>query len=198
MKDLKTKIEQAVEDAYLKAEKFYNKKFPRVPVRYDLRGTCAGQSLTRRWLKFNLQVALDNFDKYIDRTPAHEVAHQISKIHYGDQIKPHGREWKYVMTQVMKIPADRCHQFDVSKSRTTKSCPVKCACGEKTLGITRYKRMLSGEASYYCKNCKCALQPAESNEPLRKAVPMSRKKKQDPLDFFFGMGDPRADRLPQS
>lgn len=35
-------------------------------------------------------------------TLTHEIAHLISFAHYGNEIKPHGKEWKFIFSELIK------------------------------------------------------------------------------------------------
>jgi SprT protein len=174
-----TLIESAnlkIEDAFLRAEKFYNKTFTRPKtIIFKRTGTNAGHcNYTRKELMFQLSMMEKEGDSF-DPTYYHEVAHWIDKEVNGYSYKPsgrrdiHGKKWQYIMKYVMRLEASRCHSYDVSevkRSRTTYS--YFCERGHShTLSSVIHNRMTSGRKSYKCKcGGKLSLKVPSRNEQM--------------------------------
>ncbi|MGI0116851.1 SprT-like domain-containing protein [Zooshikella sp. RANM57] len=124
----------------------------------DLRGSVAGQA---NWhtnqLRFNPALLKQHTEHFLKHTVAHEVAHLVAPKVYGHTIKPHGREWRFVMETVFGVTANRCHRYDIS---ATGRYPYVYACACKHqhfLSAIRHKRTLRG-TTYLCQKCRATLQ----------------------------------------
>ncbi len=83
-------------------------------IRFDVRGKLAGQAIVSIYtreteIRFNLSIARDNLETFLERTPAHEVAHIANKCAGG---KGHDRMWKSIMQQLGVTPS-RCHSYNI-------------------------------------------------------------------------------------
>lgn len=167
MQSVKQAILDKLEQGYQLAENRYGRKFTRIPVMFNLKGRSAGQFWYNHrnygtHFRFNLQLAVENGQDYINRTPLHELSHYIVRCVYPYRCKPHGHEWQSIMTSVMKQDASRCHSFDTSKVRRSRSRLARhheyvCACKTHLLTNIRHMRIVSGERQYICRNCKTML-----------------------------------------
>jgi len=82
----------------------------------------------------------------------HEACHLIAYHKFGRMSLadgPHGWRWKSCMIKCGQNPA-RTHSVKVER-RPMKE--VECDCGIRYMGLTRYHRLISGEQTYYCRNC---------------------------------------------
>jgi len=145
---MKEKILAKVEESFLKAEAYYGRTFPRPNVIFKRNGTCAGYA-TRdcKTLMFQLDLAEHHEEDFILNTVPHEVAHNI-QFHLYPRSKGHGYEWKSIMTRVMRIPADRCHSYDTSVTKTKKQGTHTYTCGCNTifnLSTTLHNKILKGQ-----------------------------------------------------
>lgn len=132
-----------------------------VEVRCDLRGKTAGMMIQQgrsHWLRYNLQLAMQQPDSFIAETVPHEVAHLVVHLCFG-KVRPHGQEWQAVMQFFGIADPQRCHNFDVSQSqsRRQRRWTYVCACREHELTTTRHKRVLFEQQRYLCKGCGEAL-----------------------------------------
>jgi len=151
-------IRARVEEGIKKAEAKYGIKIPRPAVRFDLTGTTAGQSnYAKKWLRFNLKMAIANKGDFLERTPDHEVAHWVQRHMHGYAgVAPHGKEWKRIMIEVFATPPKRCHSYDVTAfKRKTKTYKYSCGCAGKVheMGAIRHKKALRG-AVFTCNKCR--------------------------------------------
>ena len=159
--DIKDKIVDAVEQAYQKAEKYYNRTFERSGCTFNLKGACAGKCCYRsgyHFYRFNTTLAQENENEFLKQTCPHEVAHRITDIIYGNisSVRAHGKEWKHVMRNVMQIPAERCHSYDVRSVKKSAKFIYSCKCKDKEHPLTkiRHNRIMKKEQQYVCKSCK--------------------------------------------
>lgn len=160
---MKQRILDKVEEAFLKAEKFYNRKFSRPDqIIFKMKGTTAGTcNYTLKYLTFQLAMAEQEGNRYINDTPAHEVAHWIDRELYGFKRTPrgkiirHGRTWKYIMMYVMDQDPERCHSFDVKNFKrkvTRQKFEYSCTGGHNLMvSSVCHNRITNGTHRYKCK-----------------------------------------------
>lgn len=156
-------IQQRITALYEVARQRFGRTFVKPYVRMDLRGTTAGQAWpSKNMLRFNAMLYAQNSEHFLHHTVAHEVAHLLAYELFGRGIKPHGKEWQGIMERVFKVPAERCHQYDTQKSRTTRQWDYQCGCQGKIIKLSavRHNRMIRGTTVYRCVRC---------NEPLKLA-----------------------------
>lgn len=139
---------------------------PRPIIRFDLTGTAAGQVLWRSGerptLRFNLALARDHRQAFLDETVPHEVAHLVTLACHG-RTRPHGAEWRAVMAFFGLPQANRCHDFPIAADqvRRQRRWPYACRCRTHQLSTTRHRRAASGRAHYHCRHCGSLLQPLQ-------------------------------------
>ncbi|MES9873693.1 MAG: SprT-like domain-containing protein [Candidatus Sedimenticola sp. 6PFRAG7] len=146
-----------------KARDHYDHPMPLVEIRFDLKGTTAGQA--RMWpctsplIRFNSQLLEANPETFLERTVPHEVAHLVTCTLHGNRIKPHGEEWKAVMS-LFGAEASRCHSYDTSQTqqRRLQCFDYRCDCRSHELTSIRHNRVQQGQR-YYCKSCRQILVP---------------------------------------
>lgn len=139
------------EDCFLLAECFFDRAFKRPAYLFNQRGKSAGTAhLQRNIIKFNPILFVQNRETFIKQVVAHEVAHLIVYQHYG-QVRPHGKEWQYVMHRVFNRPAQTTHALDI-KDVIGKQFAYQCHCTRHLLTIRRHNKILKG-AKYLCKKC---------------------------------------------
>ena len=145
----------ALENVFLKAEKFYQTPFPRPELNFKQRGKIAGSARPNSWeIRLNPILFLENSEAFLSEVIPHEAAHLITARRYG-RVKPHGKEWQFVMNNVMGLPARVTHQFETT-SVAGKTYPYRCQCQTHALTIIRHNRILRGW-EYRCIKCKSLL-----------------------------------------
>ena len=137
---LSTDLQQRVAELYCLAERHFLKRFPRPAVKLDLKGETAGQAWTEKnLLRLNRQLLIENRDHYLEHTLGHEVAHLIAHQLFGRRIRPHGREWQFIMEQVFSLPAERTHSYDTSRARRVQRPYLyQCQCPNKMIPLTQH------------------------------------------------------------
>ena len=144
---------------------------PDPEIRFDLRGLAAGQARwyrrTRPLLRFNLAIAKNQEQAFLERTVPHEIAHLITAACHG-RTRPHGKEWQEAMAFFGIHEAHRCHDFTVDEAnvRRQRRWTYRCDCSSHELSTTRHHRIASGKTRYYCRRCQGALQPIEQDKAL--------------------------------
>jgi SprT protein len=122
-------------------------------VRYDVRGKTAGYAnSTRNRIRLNAELLIRYKDVFINRTVVHEVAHIIAYWVFGPKIRPHGNEWKRVMRLLGIANPTRCHSYEVTPARKTRTVKAACDCRTIDLGIIRARRIKKG-CRYSCRKC---------------------------------------------
>lgn len=133
-------------------------------VRFDLKGTCAGKACWRGeefWMQFNLDIAAENLDEYLNRTVPHELAH-ILQYKYARGSKPHGPEWDRFCVILTGKTMPRCHSYDVNhlrRKRNVKYYLYSCGCRTHQISSTTHNRIMSGKKRYNCTRCDCVIRP---------------------------------------
>ena len=151
------------------AARLTGRRFALPHIRFDLKGRAAGQyrSHPHPCIRYNLELASQQFDAFLDRTPGHEVAHYvIHQMHPGRRVRPHGPEWRKLMENLGLDPS-RCHEFDMSKvpTRRQRRFPYRCRCQTHELSATRHNRIRRSQAEYRCKRCGQRLEPLTAFSP---------------------------------
>jgi len=147
------------------ANDIYSKNLSYPRIRWNLRGTTAGKASLQKWeVHLHPELVESERQDYIDRTPAHEVAHLVAFKVYGIQrtrrgrVQAHGTAWKSVMRSFGLDPS-RCHSYDVSKvrqthKRTERKYVYACGCMEHRLTSIRHRRIETQGKYYLCTHCK--------------------------------------------
>ncbi len=142
----------------------YRVSVPKPEIRFDLRGTAAGQCVWQQRrtpvLRFNLKLAEDHYDDFVTTTVAHEVAHLVT-IACHRKAPPHGTEWRAVMRHLGIRNPERCHRYvvDTSNQRRQRRWAYVCDCREHHLSTTRHNRVRRDLAEYRCLHCGSRLRP---------------------------------------
>ncbi|MEH6593225.1 MAG: SprT-like domain-containing protein [Halioglobus sp.] len=142
----------------LEAEKVFGRKFKRIPVLFDLRGTTAGMYKVhgkRRWIRYNPWIFSKYFEANWRDTVPHEVAHYIIDIAFGRRAKPHGVEWKTLMARFEADPGVT-FKLDLSgiPKRQQRTHPYHCLCQIHQVSTTRHNRVIRGRGRYHCRSCE--------------------------------------------
>jgi len=152
-------LEEVVNQTLIEASNIYNRIFPSIPIRNDIKGKCAGQFCVKngfKYLRFNPVLYKENKSTY-DDTIVHEVAHYIVYEKFNGCCKPHGREWKSVMKKLGKRP-DVTHKMDTANASTIrkgKTYTYECGCRTFEFSPIRHKRSTE-QNPYICGKCKQA------------------------------------------
>jgi SprT protein len=157
---LTTQVKLAVEEYIHIANEHFDVRMAIPEISFNLGGaTTAGQAWGSKWLlKFHMGYLNDNKGAYIERTVPHEVAHLVAYYVYcrvkgKTRIKPHGKEWKYIMEKVFKRPSTRCHSYKKPEGFIKNVFEYTCNCKTYELSIIRHRRALKGSV-YRCGKCK--------------------------------------------
>ncbi|OOE42894.1 SprT family protein [Salinivibrio kushneri] len=122
-------------------------------VGFTLRGKSAGTAHPAQWrVRFNPVLLQQAPDTFFDEVIPHEVCHLVTFALYG-RVKPHGPEWRSLMTQVFNAPANTTHQLDISAVQG-KTFAYYCDCGPVALSIRRHNKIQRGQAIYRCNRCQ--------------------------------------------
>jgi len=126
-------------------------------VRFDLRGTSAGQVRVTDGgdclVRYNARLLERHPRAFLSRTVPHETAHLVVFGLFGPRVPPHGRKWRAIMALFGSAP-ERCHNYRVDglQVRRLRRYDYRCACRTHQLTSIRHNRIRSGQ-SYRCKQC---------------------------------------------
>jgi SprT protein len=128
---------------------------------FTLRGRCAGQyvatyrgvttSFPKSTLRWNLDIAKNNLQDYLNTTVPHELAHAIQRYHYPHST-PHGKEWKRCCVALIGHELSRCHTFAFTPARKTKKYTYTCNCTTHSVSSVIHNRIIKGR-HYTCNDC---------------------------------------------
>ncbi|XBS69100.1 SprT family zinc-dependent metalloprotease [Acerihabitans sp. KWT182] len=149
---LQQAVMQCLRDNLRLAGQYFNRDFPEPALTYRQRGTSAGTAWLEKWeIRLNPVLLLANQDNFIDEVIPHELAHLLVFRQFG-RVAPHGKEWRWMMTEVLKADPRRTHEFDLAQVRTH-TYPYACGCRRHDLTVRRHNRIRRGEAQYRCRQC---------------------------------------------
>ncbi len=97
-------------------------------ISFDLSGTTAGKAYWRlNHIQLNGVLLAENQQDFMQDTIPHEFAHLVTRRLYP-RASSHGKEWSYIMREVLGVSPSRCHSLDVTRA-ARKSRPYLYACG---------------------------------------------------------------------
>jgi len=171
MQAIKDQIETKVLECITIAEQISGETIPMPPINFNLKGRCAGQYCNTfvrytgmsidEHLKFNMEIAVQNSQDFINRTVPHEVAHLVAQRLYGRGVN-HDHRWQNIMTQYFNTDPSRCHNYDMTNVTVKRQRRFEYGCGCRTFQITtvRHNKILRGRV-YNCGSCR---------EPIKKVA----------------------------
>ena len=117
------------------------------------RGRIAGAAvLQKNIIKLQPKLFAQNTDYFLSDVIPHELAH-IAVFQHCGRVKPHGKEWQYVMRDLLRVSPKVTHTLDVKKAGI-KMHDYECRCGKIQLTSIRHNRVVAGKQSYICKRCR--------------------------------------------
>ena len=152
-----------VTDGYLQiAAELFDYPYESIPVTFDLKGSAAGMYQLRyneRVIRFNPYIFAKYFEDSLQTTVPHEVAHYVTDKLFGlHNIRPHGREWKSVMSAFGANPsATGNYDLEGIPVRRYKRFKYECDCRDHELTIIRHNKIQRGEKRYLCRFCGMAI-----------------------------------------
>ncbi|WP_131865483.1 SprT family zinc-dependent metalloprotease [Biostraticola tofi] len=167
---LQQAVMRCLRSKLLLAETHFGREFAVPLINYQQRGTSAGTAWLEKWeIRLNPLLLIENQQMFIDEVVPHELAHLLVYRQFG-RVAPHGREWRWMMSQVLHTSPSRTHNFSLD-ALPTKTWSYLCRCQAHSLTVRRHKRVQRGEAQYRCRHCGELLRPAERQTSQLKALP---------------------------
>lgn len=146
--DLETLCKEKIENAFITAEDFFNRKFPRPEVVFSKRlRTTAGRATFKKTggtIELCVKLMESNGSKFVEDTPVHEAAHIITDHVYGTKTQSHGNEWKTVMRMLGQEPSRVHHMRSADDFLYISECGT-----EKYLTKIRHNKLQRGKVDYY-------------------------------------------------
>lgn len=131
------------------ANQLLNTEYKEPKIVYKPKGSIAGSAILNRWeIQLNTTMLFENGEKFIEEVVPHELAHLITFQIYG-KVKPHGKEWQYIMSEIMKQPPKVTHNFNFKR----KEYVYICDCQEHYLSSIRHNKIEKNKISYQCLKC---------------------------------------------
>lgn len=162
----KAEVVSATNRCIEKSTQLYQRDFQLIPVTFDLCGKCAGMykrhNQSRR-IRYNPWLFAKYYQSSLEQTVPHEVAHYIADCLWDiKSIKPHGKEWKSVVTALGGSPvATGKYSLQGIPVKQYQRFAYKCGCKTHHLTAIRHSRIVSAKASYHCRLCKQSLRAIE-------------------------------------
>lgn len=156
LRHLKMQVQRQLQRDVAKANQFFERTFPMPTVSYAVRGVKAGVAyLQRNEIRLNPILLVENGQAFVQQVVPHELAHLLVYQQFG-RVAPHGKEWKMVMEQVLGVPAEAYHCFDVANVR--KQFEYACQCQRHWLSVRRHNAVQRQQRQYLCRQCQSPLQ----------------------------------------
>ena len=131
------------------AYQLLNTEYKEPKIVYKPKGSIAGSAILNRWeIQLNTIMLFENGEKFIEEVVPHELSHLITFQIYG-KVKPHGKEWQYIMSEIMKQPPKVTHNFNFKR----KEYVYICDCQEHYLSSIRHNKIEKNKISYQCLKC---------------------------------------------
>ena len=139
-----------------------------IDITFDLHGTTWGMYVKQQQqqcLRFNPTLCAA-FYKQCNEVVAHEVAHfAVDQLYRASwrAIKPHGKEWRQIMSLLGFSDARASYQADTSQLalKRQRRFLYQCQCQTHELSTTRHNRIRKQQAVYRCPQCLQPLVPVE-------------------------------------
>ncbi len=146
------------------AESLFRRTIDPIEIAFDIRGKTAGMyrvAYGKRLIRYNPFIFAKFFEDNLANTVPHEVAHYISDVLFGLQnIRPHGAEWKNIMTGFGAEPIRTCnYNMDGIAVRQFRLFPYKCDCSDHQLTSRRHNQIQLRRKTYFCRKCRQSLVP---------------------------------------
>lgn len=130
--------------------------YPEPSVAYQQRGTVAASAwLQQNQIRLNPVLLLENQQAFLQQVIPHELAHLLVWQHFGNAA-PHGKEWRWMMEHILRVPALRTHDF-VLDSLLRPLFHYRCVCRDHQLTLRRHNKVLRNR-EYRCIHCGIILQ----------------------------------------
>lgn len=157
-RDLRQQVLEKTEWYIASAEEVLERRFDRIPVLFDLKGTTAGMFRAygrEREIRYNPWIFAKYWEVNVEGTVPHEVAHYIVHEVYGPgRVRPHGQEWQALMHYFGADPEVTFKlDLDDIPQRRQRTHPYRCGCRDHEVSTTRHNRMLRGQGQYLCRYC---------------------------------------------
>jgi SprT protein len=132
--------------------------FPPVRVDFRLRGRSAGEACVQTaTTNYNGEMLDRHGESFIRRIVPHEVAHIVAHHAFAGPIRPHGREWKSVMS-FFGASDSVTHDFESKPARTYGRFAYGCRCASPHYLTKRaHGRVRRRTVEYTCLECGEAL-----------------------------------------
>lgn len=131
------------------ANNILNTNYKEPKVSYKPKGSVAGCAFLTRWeIQLNSIMLNENGEKFINEVVPHELAHLITFQKFG-KVKPHGQEWQYIMSEIMKKEPKVTHNFNIKRNEYV----YICNCQEHYLSPIRHNKIRKNKTSYQCRKC---------------------------------------------
>jgi SprT protein len=152
---MKQQLIDATEKYIEMANELFGTQIEIPTISFDLKGRTAGTANGRlNRIRYNLYIAQDNFEAFVERTVPHEVAH-IVVHHVYPNASAHGREWKGVMRTLGVRDITRCHSYDLQNVPVRRQLRFSAWCGCENphkITTTLRNKMMRGHR-YSCRTC---------------------------------------------
>lgn len=132
------------------ANKILQSEYTEPKITYRPKGSVAGSAFLTRWeIQLNTTMLHENDKTFIEEVIPHELAHLIVFKKFG-KVKPHGKEWQYIMTAILGRTPKTTHNFSVHNNN---NYLYYCLCQEHYLSKVRHNKIQHNKTEYLCRKC---------------------------------------------
>ncbi len=157
-------VPQRLEALRQHAESYYAMHLPRPELLFNIRGRNAGElkisrlhAEARYVIRLNRALLKTHARYFYSDVLPHEMAHLVVECRHGSRVKPHGPEWRAVMTRCFQVEPKVYHSLPTeSARRVLREYEYHCGCQAHSLSIIRHRRAIKGVV-YSCRKCGGAL-----------------------------------------
>ena len=162
-KEIQYKISGIVSRCCFLASKHFQIRITVPSICYFPKGRAAGKAWDTG-IALNLHLLQTNENEMLEETLPHEIAHCIQRQIYGNDVKPHGIEWQYIMRVIFNKTPNRLHKMKTIPAKKFKRVAYNCNCRVHLVTLVRHRRIIENRVTYKCKHCNSPITMDMQNE----------------------------------
>jgi len=130
--------------------------FEKLTIQFNLTGKVAGRGFFYKpKLRYNLQLAKENLNDFLENTVPHEIIHLYQRKIYPN-CKSHGKEF-YFIGKTLGYNLKRTHSYKTESARKRIKYLYTCDCGGKYWITKKMHDRVQIYKKGYCRKCRSKL-----------------------------------------